>query len=171
MMFRSVYRSTYNDHHIIDMETALNPELFADNIGISVEDARAMLSLRQNQLIHSEMYRELVRSLDYTALSNSLRQIRALYETHLPELVDYLRDNHQYVGKGMTALTLGNWLLGFLNMPDYLDHLIEIHKKVPPFVLTIGLPRILEILDKAEASSAEWKKAMALLTLPMFAAQ
>ncbi len=148
----------------------MTPELFALNIGISVDDVQALLSMSKTQVLQSDLYKRLIHSLDYTALSSSLREVRALYETHLPEIADYLKENHNYVGKGMTALTLGNWLLGFLNMPDYLGHLVEIHKHVPPFVLTIGLPRILDILDRADTASTEWKKAMALLCLPIFAA-
>lgn len=148
----------------------MTPELFALNIGISVDDVQAMLSMGKTQVLQSDLYKRLIRSLDYNTLSVSLREVRGLYETHLPEIAGYLKENHSYSGKGMTAHTLGNWLLGFLNMPDYLGHLVEIHQHVPQFVLTIGLPRILDILDKADTASAEWKKAMALLCLPLFAA-
>ncbi|MFN8527677.1 MAG: hypothetical protein U0670_03595 [Anaerolineae bacterium] len=148
----------------------MNPELFASYIGIPVEDVAQFLSLNQHDIYQFASYRQLVQTIDRDLLDSALAEVRALYDEHLPALVDYLRDEHHHAGRAMSALTLGNWTLGFLHNSEDLERLPSMHHRVSMPVLMAGLPPVLDILSHIRDTNArhEWQRAMALLSLPLF---
>ncbi|MBZ0305432.1 MAG: hypothetical protein K8I82_05130 [Anaerolineae bacterium] len=142
----------------------------AEYIGIPEIEIQQFMTMPKSQLYKNDVYQALVESLDYQMLGTTLTEARSVYDTHLPELVDYLRQEYGFKGKPMTALTLGNWLLGFLHNHKNLHKLAEMHHHIPHYVLEYGLPEILKILNfMPDPARAEWQKAMAVLSLPLFA--
>jgi hypothetical protein len=145
-------------------------QILSRNIGISVDEVQKLMRLSRSQLYDNPFYQNLVNQLDFESLRYSVGDARKVYETHLPELVAHLREEYGYTGKPMTAFNLGNWLVGFLSQPDQLYRLIDLHKQVPLEVISTGLPDILEMLGEMGPSGREWQKALAVLSLPFFAA-
>ena len=145
-------------------------ELLSSTIGISQQEVQGLLALSKEQVYKAGSYQDLVSQLDYNALSDTLPAIRQAYELYLPVVVNSLRTEHGYTGNPMTPSTLGNWVLGFLYNPAYLDKLPGLHRNVPIEVIEAGLPQVLDVLDHAGEVGQEWKKALAVLSLPFFAA-
>lgn len=142
-------------------------QLLAKHIGIPVEQVESFLHMSHAQIYASPDYYELVKTLDYDLLVESLNEVRRVYEQHLPGLASHLRDQHGYLGRPMTAYTLGNWLIGFLNQPHLLFKLVDIHRPLSPEIIETSLPAILEILGKMANGAHEWQRATALLSLPL----
>lgn len=141
----------------------------AKQIGIPVEEVQELLALPPADIYASHFYRSLVESLDYNILSAAMPEVRAAYDQYLPAVVDHLRDDLDYRGKPMTSSTLSNWVLGFLHEPAYLSKMVDLHARVPMQVLEYSLPEILAILDTIGSAGEEWKRAIMVLSLPMFA--
>jgi hypothetical protein len=67
----------------------------------------------------------------------------------------------------MSAFTLGNWLVGFLQFPAALEGLSKFHKRLPQDAMAELLPHMLSVLEDMPHGSADWQKALALLSMPM----
>ena len=147
----------------------MNIAALSQYTGLPPHDVESLLQLKQLDVYQSPIYQDLIGSLNYEELSDTLQDVRDAYDRRLPELIDYLRNEHGFTGKPMTSTTLSNWVLGFLHHTTHLDKLLSFHTKVPVTILEIGLPKILDILDEVGETSDEWKKAMATLSLPFFA--
>ncbi|MBI5928628.1 MAG: hypothetical protein HY862_04925 [Chloroflexi bacterium] len=146
-------------------------QLLAENIGVSQSDIQALTRLSRAELYENPTYQNLVNDLDFDLLHETLPIARKVYESTLPAVIEAISDTYRYKGRGMTAFTLGNWLVGFLSQPDQLYQLVEYHNRVPLQVIEEGLPMILKSLGEMEAGGTEWTKAMAVLSLPFFAAK
>lgn len=148
----------------------MDGEFLAIYIGIAAEEVETLLTMPRSELYQSSFYKDLINELDYKLLGSTLQDARAMYDLYLPEMAEHLREIYHLNSRGMTSLTLGNWLLGFLHNPKNLAKLYEMHQNLPLEVLQEGLPAILNILGHMPAPGrAEWQKAMALLSLPFFA--
>ncbi|KAB2906104.1 MAG: hypothetical protein KJ064_11235 [Anaerolineae bacterium] len=148
----------------------MDMEILAGCIGISTEDVEVLLNQSSTEIYQNTFYQNLIAGLDYKLLGKTLQDARAVYDTYLPDLAIHLRDVYHLSNRGMTSLTLGNWLLGFLHNPNTLSKLYEMHRHIPMDVLEEGLPAVLDILGQMPPTGrTEWQKAMALLSLPFFA--
>lgn len=148
----------------------MDMEILAGYIGISTEDVEVLLNQSSTEIYQNTFYQNLVAGLDYKLLGKTLQDVRAVYDTYLPDVAIHLRDVYHLRNRGMTSLTLGNWLLGFLHNPNTLSKLYEMHRHIPVDALEEGLPAVLDILGQLPPTGRmEWQKAMALLSLPFFA--
>lgn len=145
----------------------MNKHYLAVYLGLRDAEVDRLLHLKAPALYQDESYLKLVESLNYRLLENTLLDARSVYDEHLPELVDYLRNEYNYQGKPMTALTLGNWLLGFLHNHQNLHMLHKMHAHIPMEIIEHGLPKILEMLGYIRQGGKEWQRAMAVLSLPL----
>lgn len=71
-------------------------QLLAKHIGIPLEQIESFLRMSHAQIYANADYYELVKSLDYDLLVESLNDVRRVYEHHLPNLASHLRDQHGY---------------------------------------------------------------------------
>lgn len=141
----------------------------AKQIGLPVEEVQELLALPPADIYASHFYRSLVEALDYHILSAAMPEVRAAYDQYLPAVVDRLRSDYQYMGRPMTSSTLSNWVLGFLHEPAHLGKMVDLHSRVPMQVLEYSLPEILSILDTIGSAGEEWKRAIVVMSLPLFA--
>lgn len=141
---------------------------FSEHTDASENTIKMLLELSSVQMYQSPVYKDLIASINQKHLNETVRTTREVYDKHLPELVDYLRAEHNFTGNPMTAMTLSNWVLGFLNNQAFLDKMQGFHKNVPLHIFREGLPHILELLDDMGDDGHEWKKAITLLALPFF---
>lgn len=143
-------------------------EVLAQYIGIPQSDIKNLLSLSLEDLYDSPAYNKLVQQLDFDLLHETLPDARKVYESVVPTVIDSISSEFKYTGRGMTAFTLGNWLVGFLARPDQLFKLADIHSHIPVPAIEAGLPLILAGLSDMDSGGKQWSKAMAVLSLPFF---
>ncbi|MFP4323161.1 MAG: hypothetical protein ACLFTK_11970 [Anaerolineales bacterium] len=139
----------------------------ANYIGVSTRDVQTWLNMSAAGIYDDPAYQDLVYGLDRALLEETLSEARAVYEDALPEFQAALGSEYNFRNTPMSAYTLGNWLVGFLQYPDSLPELLDIHARIPQSVLTAGLPMLLSYLDDMPQGGAEWQRALAILALPM----
>lgn len=145
----------------------MNSELLAHTIGIPVREIQRLFRLDRVEMYNDSEYRRLVREIDLELLGTTLPLARQVYDRIMPDVIAAVRSEFDYAGRGMSAFTLGNWVIGFLTQPDELSKLLEFHDGVPSAVFEISLPSILDALNQIENGGREWAKAMAILSLPL----
>jgi hypothetical protein len=120
-------------------------------------------------LLSDEKYYQAINAIDSSLLYHSLPEVREAYTSGLPAFQQKLTERYQLDFSVMSAYTLGNWLLGFLQHPEQLDMLLDKHLRLPLNVLREEAPALLSLLDKMSQNRQEWQKALALFMLPLLA--
>lgn len=156
---------------MVDRGGCMLVKILSDSIGIAEADIEALLALPRTALLNHPTYNRLLEGLDSDLLGETLSHAREIYESKMPGVINSISEEYAYRGRGMTAFTLGNWLLGFVSQPNQLPKLMDFHNRVPTPAIAAGLPLILGALATMEEGAAEWVKAMAVLSLPFFAAE
>jgi len=138
--------------------------------GQSTSEINRLLGLGQAAVYADPVYKDWVKSLDVTLLHQTLPMARAIYERLLPSFTARLKDSYGIDSSPMSAFTLGNWLVGFLQYPDQINQLAHLHRRIPKAALEEGLPDILQALEELPNGKREWQKAMTVLMLPLLSA-
>ncbi|MCA9902210.1 MAG: hypothetical protein KC547_00020 [Anaerolineae bacterium] len=126
-----------------------------------------LLALSQDEIYNDATYLNQVRQLDAEYLYDTLPAARDIYAQYVPQYNQILSERFGLHNSVMSAFTLGNWLVGFLQFPTTLDGLSKFHKRLPKDAMAELLPDMLSVLDDMPQGSADWQKALALLSLPM----
>ena len=141
----------------------MSADVIAHYTGYSVQEIERLLSLGVDHIFNDGNYVDMVNDLDRELLYNTLPAARDAYDKGLPGFKANLSDRYDFTDSPMSAFTLANWLVSFLEQPDQLPTLLDQHAKVPLDILTDGLPDLLAILDNVGNSRAEWQKALAVI--------
>jgi len=127
------------------------------------------LSQPSQVLLSDKNYYQAINKLNSNLLYQSLPEVREVYAQGLPAFQQAVTERYQLDFSVMSAYTLGNWLLGFLQHPEQLDMLVDRHLNLPLNVLRAEAPALLSLLDNMSQNRQEWQKALALFMLPLLA--
>lgn len=147
----------------------MHVEIIAENTGLPTSDVRGLLSYGA-RIYEEDAFNTLVDGIDVKVLQKNIAAVRAIYDEHLPELVDILRTSQGYTGNAMSSITLSNWVLGFLANRSQISKLQGFHEHLPKEIFVAGFPHIIKILDNLGSGGTEWKKAISILSMPLLAA-
>lgn len=126
-----------------------------------------LLQLGSQSIYRHPTYQDLVASLNRQALEATLPLAREAYNAHLPDFIASMQRKHKVSLEPMSAFTLANWLVGFLQYPATVEQLPTKHERIPKAVIREGLPELLAMLDDMPQGRAEWQRALAILALPL----
>jgi hypothetical protein len=141
----------------------------AHYIGVPPAKIARLLALTQQQIYSDAEYKSWLEQLDSAALYATLPHARQAYETHLPHFAQILEEKYHLSRTPMSAFTLGNWLVGFLEYHDKLIDLSKMHGRLPRQAVIEMLPDMIGMLDDMPQGRADWQKALALMALPLAA--
>jgi hypothetical protein len=144
-------------------------ETLAHYIGVKPAQIQRLLSLAQSQVYADDEYRTWLGTLDAALLYETLTDARAAYESQLDVFSSLLRDRYGMGETRMSSFTLGNWLIGFLQYPDTIARLSQMHSRIPQQAFLDMLPDMIKMLDSMNSGRADWQKALALMALPLAA--
>jgi hypothetical protein len=144
-------------------------EALAHYIGVPQGKIERLLALTQEQIYQDAEYQAWIGTLDIELLNKCLPLARAAYEKHLATFTEHLRTQYNMVNTPMSAFTLGNWLVGFLQYPSQISDLSRIHRRLPRQAVQEMLPEMIAMLDEMPEGRAEWQRALALMALPLAA--
>lgn len=147
--------------------SAMKNELLASYIQIDVATITRLRKIDAASIYTHPDYQTLVSTIDTHVLDETLAAAREVYEVALDSLKPQLSEKFGIKSEIMSAYTVGNWTVGFLQYPDKLSDLIQIHDNVPPHVVEFGLGYLLEALDDMPKGGPEWKKAICIILLPL----
>lgn len=143
--------------------------MLANYIGTDAEEIERLLGMSQNDIFADPTYVYWVRSLPQERLDRTLALARDNYATHMPEYHQHLAAQYGMPQPKMSAYTLGNWLVGYLQYPDMVVELPSIHHRLPREAVIDMLPTMLETLGEMPEGAADWQRALAVLALPLAA--
>lgn len=138
----------------------------AAHIGISTQELDGFLSMRGRDIIQDANYIALLNSVDRDLLERTLPQIRAVYEERLPAFAATIAQRYGLDHNPMSAYTLGNWVVGALQFPAYVDSILDLHEGLAAEMFANELPTLLAMVEDTPGSE-EWKRALCLFSLPL----
>jgi hypothetical protein len=147
--------------------TSLFSDAIAPYIGCSSTEIDRLLSLPQGQIYADDTYCTWTNNLDYESLYETLPDARSAYEAQLPQFSKVLIEHYGVSNERMSAYTLGNWLVGFLQTPDQISKLPKIHQHLPRAAVLELLPGMIGMLDSMGTGREQWQRALAILALPL----
>lgn len=126
-----------------------------------------LLKMPTDAIYEDAAYKQLVDSLDRDYLHQTLQQARNAYEVGLPDFKERMRVYFDFTDSPMSPFTLANWLVGFLNYPDKLADLPNLHGRVPHNAIQNGLPELFKVLEQMGEGRDAWQRALAVLAIPL----
>ncbi len=144
-------------------------QTIAHYTGLSEAQVAGYLSRPAAETYRDPHYIQLLESLDNKYLRQTLGMVRDYYDEHLGEFVDELENRYQISRGAMSGFTLANWVIGFLDYPDYAVDLLERHSKLPAEVFDGGLEDLLLLLEGLPEGREQWQQALCLLAFPLMA--
>lgn len=137
--------------------------------GLPVNQINRLLNMRQSQIYADVQYQSWVDALDSQLLYDTLNYAREAYENNLGVFHKILKDQYNLNNTPMSSYTLGNWLVGFVQVPSKLSELVKMHNNLPLEAVMNMLPQMITMLDEMPEGREEWQKALALIALPLAA--
>lgn len=144
-------------------------QVLADHIGVDCGEVERLLTMTPDEIFADELYVYWVRSLPQERLDKTLIMARDNYAAHMPEYHQHLEAHYGLKHPKMSAYTLGNWLLGYLQYPDLVVELPGVHHRLPRQAVIDVLPAMLDTLAEMPEGAADWQRALAVLALPLAA--
>lgn len=138
----------------------------AAKIGISVRELDYFLNMRGEDIIKDDNYIALLGKVDRPVLEKTLPQIRAVYEERLPDFAAYIEKRYKLDHNPMSAYTLGNWVVGALQFPAYVNSILDMHEGLAAEMFANELPALLAMVEDTPGS-VEWQRALCLFSLPL----
>jgi len=136
-------------------------------LNIPESSVNKFMSMSSREILENAEYRELLGSIDRDTLEATLQDARETYEKYLPPFVETVERKYKLGTTPMSPYTLGNWVVGALQFPDYTDSILEMHTRVPGHVFVNELQSLMDILEHMPNAHAEWQRALCLFSLPL----
>lgn len=134
--------------------------------GVPTKQINRLLSMSGQTMAKDPEFINLLNSLDKDHLEETLPEARAAYEKGLPAFERHLHQQYGLETTPMSAFTLGNWVVGALQFPQYTNKIMEMHENIPREVFVNELPRLLDMLDHVRGGR-EWQRALCVFSLPL----
>lgn len=128
---------------------------------------RDWISRPPADVYRDQQYIRTLYRLDLPYLRATLPVVREFYEENLDEFAHDMEE-HYHISRGaMSSFTLGNWVVAFLDHPEYALNMIARHSHLPPELFDGGLERLMLMLEDLPEGCEQWQQALCLLTFPL----
>ncbi|MEM6527816.1 MAG: hypothetical protein AAF653_05950 [Chloroflexota bacterium] len=135
--------------------------------GVPRTEIDRLLSMSGGAVVEDAGFMNPVGSIDITLLKQSLPATRAAYEEQLPALRKDITGRYGVNADVMSAHTLGNWIVGALEFPQYISSITSNHTNVPREVFVNEMPQLLAMVEDVPDGGTEWQKALCIFVLPL----
>lgn len=144
-------------------------QVLAAYIGLSPNDIHQLTELPAEQIFENPTYKTLIEGLDTEFLKKTLPEARTAYALGLPAFMARLEHDVGINHMSMSAYTLGDWLIRFLEAPETIPVVLNMHLRLTRPIIRAGLPYLLEMLSTMPRGQTEWQRALAIMSLPLVA--
>lgn len=145
----------------------MDAQTIAHYTGLPLDTVEVYFELSPEEIYQDEAYHEALNSLDRKTLDATLPGVRRVYDRHMDDFAAYLYEHHQVERGTMSSHTLGNWVLGFIQQPEYIVNILQHHQLMPGAAFADGLEQLLDLLESVPAGKQEWQQALCLMAFPM----
>ncbi len=138
-------------------------------MGIPAEEVEQLLKIGVRKLAADPGYQAMLKKLDLPLLESTMAEAHNLIEKGLPEFTDHITSEYSLRRNPMSGYTLANWLVGYLNFPEKVEALVELHDRVPHEAVEKYLPAVIQMLQPMSQGREEWQKALATVGIILVA--
>jgi len=146
-------------------------ETFNQHLNLSTAKIEELLTLSASDLPEQDAFQTELGNLDISLLRETLSTAKSVLENQLPAFYNWLQQelNIKRVPNSPNHTT--TWVANFLNNQESIQHLVELHRPVPPVSLELAIPRLVSLFNEVEDDQIRqhWQSAVALLCLVLAA--
>jgi hypothetical protein len=142
-------------------------QTLAQYVGVQPKQIARLMVRPQLEIYDDSEYKAWVSQLDAEQLYATPPHAREAYNQRMPHYSQFLGENYNLSNTKMSAFTLANWLVAFLQYPEYMRDMIKMHRRLPADAIAAVLPDMLESLQEMPDGGRDWQRALALLALPL----
>lgn len=138
-------------------------------LNLPQSDMRHLLEMPPHDLYRHPLYAELLQTLDYEFLRDTLPYAKTVFNAGLPPLVAHLSAEYNLYHFPLNVHMLGDWIIDFLQFPAEAWRLREVHVGIAPHLIHEVISEILTMLEALGDASPMWQRAFATMVLPLAA--
>jgi len=120
-----------------------------------------------SDVYRDQQYIRTLYRLDLPYLRATLPRVREFYAENLDSFAEDMEQRYQIARGAMSSFTLGNWVVAFLDHPEYSLNMIERHNHLPSELFGGGLESLMLMLEDLPEGKEQWQQALCLLTFPL----
>lgn len=153
----------------------MNPQAtvdtFTQHLNLSESTVETLLTLNASELPKQDEFQTELGNLDLSLLRETLPTAKSVLENQLPAFYVWLKQELQIKRVPDNPNHTTTWVANFLNNQESIQHLVELHRPVPPVALEQAIPRLVSLFNKVEETQIrqQWQSAVALLCLVLAA--
>ncbi|MDR9405005.1 MAG: hypothetical protein RI580_16400 [Halothece sp. Uz-M2-17] len=153
----------------------MNPQAtvdtFTQHLNLSESTVENLLTLNASELPKQDEFQTELGNLDLSLLRETLPTAKSVLENQLPAFYVWLKQELQIKRVPDNPNHTTTWVANFLNNQESIQHLVELHRPVPPVALEQAIPRLVGLFNKVEETQIrqQWQSAVALLCLVLAA--
>ena len=141
----------------------------ANYVSMEASEIDRVLKLAPSKVFEDPAFTSMINKLDVEILRDTLGDAHSTLDTKLMPLLQTTLKHHNLEETAMSAYTLANWLVGYLEWPNMLGQMLEKHSRIPTNVISDVLPHIMDILADVPSEKARWQEAFAAVAMPLIA--
>jgi hypothetical protein len=147
------------------MESQATVETFTKYLNLPYPIVESMLRSGVENLTQDPEFQRQLNNLDTALLKETLPTAKEVMVDKLPAFYDWLQNELgiQRVPDSPNHTT--TWVTQFLKNQESIQHLVELHRPVPPPSLEQAIPRLVGLFDAVDDDRVrwEWQRAIAIL--------
>lgn len=146
-------------------------DTFTEHLNLDVATVEDLLTLNATELPQKEAFQTELGTLDLGLLRETLPTAKSTLENQLPAFYTWLKNELHIKRVPDNPNHTTTWVASFLNNQESIQHLVELHRPVPPVALEQAIPRLVSLFNQVEDDKIrqQWQSAVALLCLVLAA--
>jgi len=146
-------------------------ETFNQHLNLSTAQIEELLTVTPSELVEQEAFQTELNNLDVPLLRETLSTAKSVLQNQLPAFYNWLQQELDIKRVPNSPNHTTTWVANFLNNQESIQHLVELHRPVPPVSLELAIPRLVSLFNEVEDDQIRqhWQSAVALLCLVLAA--
>ncbi len=153
------------------MNQTATVDTFTQHLNLSESTVETLLNLNATELPKEEAFQTELGTLNLDLLRETLPTAKSVLENQLPAFYVWLKQELPIKRVPDSPNHTTTWVANFLNNQESIQHLVELHRPVPPVALEKAIPRLVSLFNQVEDTQIrqQWQSAVALLCLVLAA--
>lgn len=146
-------------------------EIFNQHLNLSTPKIEELLTISPSELVEQEAFQTELNNLNVSLLRETLPTAKSVLENQLPAFYKWLKQELDIKRVPDSPNHTTTWVANFLNNQESIQHLVKLHRPVPPVSLELAIPRLVSLFNQVEDDQTRqhWQSAVALLCLVLAA--
>jgi hypothetical protein len=146
-------------------------DTFTEHLNLSESRVETLLTLNASELPKQDEFQTELGNLNLSLLRETLPTAKSVLENQLPAFYVWLKQELQIKRVPDSPNHTTTWVANFLNNQESIQHLVELHRPVPPLALEQAIPRLVSLFNQVDDMQIrqQWQSAVALLCLVLAA--